>query len=171
MYVLTLFLGFLGNPAHATEPLPVDGEGVPFHDELLDRLVGTWKVEGEILGSPATQTLTADWTLAHQFLALHILETTPGTRSPYEAHVFLGYDNMSERYVAHWIDVFGGRTSETLGYGTRTGDTLELVFEYPHGPFRTQFIWNAKTATWRLTGRTKTSQGVWMDFMRYDLHH
>lgn len=33
----------------------------------------------------------------------------------YEAMVFIGYDNTSERYVVHWIDVFGGRFSETLG--------------------------------------------------------
>ncbi len=47
----------------------------------------------------------------------------------YEALVFLGYDNASERYVAHWIDVFGGRFSETLGYGTRSGDSIKFIFE------------------------------------------
>jgi hypothetical protein len=42
---------------------------------------------------------------------------------------------MSERYVAHWIDVFGGRFSETLGYGKRAGDEIDFIFEYPDGPF------------------------------------
>jgi hypothetical protein len=34
------------------------------------------------------------------------------TPSQYEAMVFIGYDNTSERYVAHWIDIFGGRFSK-----------------------------------------------------------
>ena len=36
-----------------------------------------------------------------------------------EAEVFFGYGNMSEQYVAHWLDTFGGRYSEVLGYGMR----------------------------------------------------
>jgi hypothetical protein len=38
---------------------------------------------------------------------------------PEQAWIFLGFDHRSERYVAHWIDMFGGRASETLGFGTR----------------------------------------------------
>ncbi|HEY8226282.1 MAG TPA: hypothetical protein VIG25_13455 [Pyrinomonadaceae bacterium] len=37
------------------------------------------------------------------------------TPSQYEAMVFIGYDNTSERYVAHWIDIFGGRFSKDEG--------------------------------------------------------
>jgi hypothetical protein len=37
----------------------------------------------------------------------------------YQAAVFIGFDNTSERYVAHWIDAGGGRFSETLGFGKR----------------------------------------------------
>jgi hypothetical protein len=54
----------------------------------------------------------------------------------------IGYDNMSERYVVHWIDVFGVRFSETLGYGKRVGNEIDFIFEYPDGPFRTNLIWD-----------------------------
>src|SRR5947209_2187974 len=60
----------------------------------------------------------------------------------------IGYDNISERYVAHWIDVFGGRFSETLGYGKRAGNEIDFIFEYPDGPFRTNFIWDATRGQW-----------------------
>ena len=30
----------------------------------------------------------------------------------YEAQVFIGWDEKRSRYVAHWIDVFGGPYSE-----------------------------------------------------------
>ena len=53
----------------------------------------------------------------------------------------IGYDHTSERYVAHWMDIYGGRFSETLGYGVRSGDQIEFVFEYPDGPFHTTFRW------------------------------
>jgi hypothetical protein len=57
----------------------------------------------------------------------------------------VGYDNTSERYVAHWLDVYGGRFSETLGYGRRSSDSIEFVFEYPAGPFHTTFSWKPET--------------------------
>jgi hypothetical protein len=84
--------------------------------------------------------------LNHRFLCLEMRGTA---RVPtYEAIVFIGRDNLSERYVAHWLDVSGGRWSETLGYGTKSGQAVEFVFEYPDGPFRTTFAQGA----WRLVG-------------------
>jgi hypothetical protein len=148
--------------AHAAQ---LDGEGIPMKDALLDHLEGRWNVATTVLGTPGTQTLDATWVLAHQFLQLRIVETTKGTTAPYEAIVYIGRDTMSERYVAHWIDVFGGRTSETLGYGVLDGDAVQFVFEYPDGPFRTRFNWEARTGEWTVDGRTKTAEGVWVDFM------
>jgi hypothetical protein len=59
--------------------------------------------------------------LSHRFVRIH--ETTedaaPASERRYEALWFLGYDPLSERYVLHLLDVFGGRFSETLGHGTR----------------------------------------------------
>jgi len=89
----------------------------------------------------------------------------PKTGKPdYEAMPMIGHDNTSERYVAHWIDVFGGRWSETLGYGKRSGDEIDLVFEYPDGPFHTDFIWNTKAGTWRWHMTQKGADGTWHDF-------
>jgi hypothetical protein len=83
---------------------------------------------------------------------------------PYEAMILIGYDNTSERYVAHWNDVYGGRFSETLGYGTRSGDEIRFVFEYPDGPFHTTFRWLPESHQWNWSMQTKNKAGQWADF-------
>ena len=76
--------------------------------------------------------------------------------------MYLGYDNLSDRYVAHWLDVFGGRWSETLGYGHRKGDAIELVFEYPDGPFHTTF--RREGTGWRILMEQRDATGRWKPF-------
>lgn len=107
--------GAVAEPA----PPPLDGPAVRFQDGFFDRLVGEWTATGTLMGKPLHHRIKGEWTLGHQFLLLHILDQGPpdAGEAPYEAMVFVGRDNTSERYVAHWIDVFGGRASETLGFG------------------------------------------------------
>jgi hypothetical protein len=77
----------------------------------------------------------------------------------YEAHIYIGYDNASDRYVIHWIDIFGGRFSEILGYGTRSGNSIKFVFEYPDGPFHNTFTWNSGDNSWRFFLEQKGADG------------
>jgi hypothetical protein len=51
--------------------------------------------------------------------------------SQYEARVYIGYDSTSKNYVVHWIDMFGGRVSETLGHGTREGNSIKAGVQLP----------------------------------------
>jgi hypothetical protein len=99
------------------------------------KMVGHWTMNGTLMGQPTTRTVQAKWVLNHQFLGTHEWgPPDPKTGKPqYEAMPVIGYDNMSERYVAHWIDVFGGRFSETLGYGKHVGNEIDFIFEYPDG--------------------------------------
>jgi hypothetical protein len=71
---------------------------------------------------------------------------------------------MSERYFAHWIDFGGGRYSETLGYGKRVGNEIDFVFEYPDGPFRTDFIWDSPHGKWHWQMTQKNASGQWTSF-------
>jgi hypothetical protein len=71
---------------------------------------------------------------------------------------------VSERYVLHLLDVFGGRFSETLGYGVRTGNELRFVFEYPDGPFHTSFRWSAQTDSWQWLMQQEDKNGNWTNF-------
>ena len=130
LLLCTLFVlagpgSLLGGRLQAQEPL--DGPNRIFRDTLLDSLTGDWKLSRTIRGRSVESAFTAEWVLNHQFLRLHMKDV--GDSPAYEAMVFIGYDYVSERYVAHWIDVGGGRFSEALGYGTRSGNSIKLVFE------------------------------------------
>ena len=150
----------------AQEAAPLDGPQRPFQDSLFDKLAGTWFMSGTVGSRPAGYMLHATWVLGHQFLRLEMRDTA---RVPtYEAMVFVGRDNKSERYVAHWLDMFGGRWSETLGYGTKTDQAVEFVFEYPDGPFRTTFALGSN-GVWSVQMRQRNPAGQWQDFARYAL--
>jgi Protein of unknown function (DUF1579) len=139
---------------------PLDGRDRPFRDEFIDHLVGKWKLTRKFKNRSVENGVNAQWVLNHQFLLLHMKdESNP---SAYEAMVYIGYDHTSERYVAHWIDVFGGRFSETLGYGSRSGDSIKFVFEYPDGPFHNTFTWNAEAKTWTflMQQKDRSSKGT-----------
>jgi len=151
--------------ASQAKPEPLDGPNRPFHDELLDNLQGTWKVTGQTMGQPREIDLTAEWVLNHQFLLVHEKDAKPVEGKPlYEAQVYIGYDNASDRYVAHWLDIYGGRFSETLGYGRRLANSVMFVFEYPDGPFHNTFAWNSAARTWHFLLEQKDATGKWTVF-------
>lgn len=137
-----------------------------WHDDLADRMAGAWTLTGQVMGRDAHHDVQAEWVLNHQFLRLH--ENTaaglPASEGHYEAIWFLGYDAVSERYVLHLLDVFGARYSENLGYGTRDGNSLRFVFEYPDGPFHTTFRWLPETGAWQWLMEQKSKDGKWTNF-------
>jgi hypothetical protein len=148
----------------------LDGRNRKFEEPLLDKLAGRWNVTGQVRGSSVKQLLTAGWVLDHQFFEMQLVDEAKP--SQYEARIFLGYDFMSDRYVAHWLDVFGGRFSETLGYGSRAGDSaISIVYEYPDRPFRNTLTWNADIASWRWLIESKNDQGKWTTFADYLLRN
>ncbi len=152
--------------AQQAGPEPLDGIKAVIHDSLLNEMEGSWKLTGKIMGRTVEHSVEAGWVLNRQFLRIHEkqLGAAAGDNVPYEAIVFVGFDHASDRYVVHWLDVFGGRFSETLGYGTRAGDTINLVFEYPEGPFHTSFRWDPKTNTWQWHMEQKDGAGKWTEF-------
>ena len=137
-----------------------------WRDDLVDHMTGDWKLEGQVMGREAHHEVQAEWVLNHRFLRIH--EKTeagaPSSEHRYEATWFLGYDPVSERYVLHLLDVFGGRFSETLGYGTRDGNAIRFVFEYPDGPFHTTYRWSAEKDTWQWLMEQKDKDGKWTNF-------
>src|ERR1043166_2985827 len=95
--LLLVSFGLSGKAVYAQEPL--DGPNRPFKDELLDNLVGDWKLTRQIRAQTVQNTVKAEWVLNHQFLRIYMKDVA--TPAQYEAMVFVGYDNASDRYVAH----------------------------------------------------------------------
>jgi hypothetical protein len=137
-----------------------------WHDDLVDHLAGSWMLEGPVMGHVGHHDVQAEWVLNHQFLRIHekTVANAPAGEHRYEATWFLGYDPVSERYILHLMDVFGARFSETLGYGTRDGNAIHFVFEYPDGPFHTTFRWSPETNSWQWLMEQKNKEGKWTQF-------
>src|SRR5918995_1161802 len=108
--LVMLLLASFSGPALAQGP-----RDQGFKDDLLDNLVGEWKLVRRMQSRITENVVKAEWVLNHQFFRIQMrdVENPPA----YEATVFIGWDPLQERYVVHWLDVFGGRSSQTLGYG------------------------------------------------------
>jgi hypothetical protein len=164
-------LGFLtalgGTSARAQQPPSLDGPQHVFQDPLVEQLSGDWSMVGAVRGRPAADRLHGDWVLNHQFLRLEMRDVAEPPA--YQATVYIGYDNTSERYVAHWLDSTGARFCETLGFGVRVGNEVRLVFEYPDGPFHTTFTLDPGTRSWAVLMQDRGPDGAWREFAHYAL--
>jgi len=140
-------------------------------DPLIDHLAGAWKLEGAVMGNRAHHEVQADWVLNHQFLRIQekTAADAPATEHRYDAIWYLGYDSTSDRYVLHLMDTFGGRYSETLGYGTRDANQIRFVFEYPDGPFHNTWRWNPADNSWQWLMEQKNKDGKWSPFANLKL--
>jgi hypothetical protein len=148
----------------AQSPPPPDGREAKFEDPLLDKLVGNWRVVRKFGdGHTAENTVRVGWVLNHQFLELHYLDVA--TPPQYEAMAFIGFDHKTSRYVLHWLDVFGGRASEIIGYGTldEAAHTIYFTFNNPDGQFMNAYAFDPATKNWASVMRQK-SKGPWSLF-------
>ncbi|HEY5884704.1 MAG TPA: hypothetical protein VIT88_08465 [Pyrinomonadaceae bacterium] len=133
-----------------------------FKDDLLDNLVGEWKLIRKIQGRITENVVKAEWVMNHQFLRIQMrhVENPPA----YEATIFIGWDRTQDRYVVHWLDVFGGESSQTLGYGSRNGNTIKLMFAYPEHPFVNTFSWDPESKSWTFLIQQKNRDKTWSVF-------
>jgi hypothetical protein len=147
------------------------GAAVADWHELVDHMAGPWTMTGDVLGKSAHHTVRAEWVLDRQFLRIEEKTSSdaPADERRYDSIWFLGYDDVSDRYVMHLMDTFGGRFSETLGYATRDGNTLRFVFEYPDGPFHTDFTWDPGKQQWTWLMQQKDKEGAWKPFAHLTL--
>jgi hypothetical protein len=123
-------------------------------------------MEGTVKGNPAHHVVTGEWMSNRKFVHLHekTADTAPASERRYDAEWFVGYDEVSDRYVVHLMDVYGARFSETLGYGVRDGNKLPLIFEYPDGPFHNTMRWSPQDDTWQWLLEQKDATGKWTTF-------
>lgn len=117
-----------------------------FNDSTLDKLAGSWTATGNIGGDSVTYTFSNQWVLNHQFLEMTFADTA--TIHAYTAKVLIGYNCKKDKYIIHWMDNFGGAFSETLGYGTKKDNSIEMLFDYPEGKLMNTFTFDNKSNTW-----------------------
>jgi hypothetical protein len=64
LFLILLAVALIPSAAHTQTPMQ-------WQDPLVDQMVGTWCVEGQVMGRPAHHDMQADWVLHHQFLRIH----------------------------------------------------------------------------------------------------
>lgn len=141
LFLLVASLLFI--PVRAEEPL--DGPKRIFKDKFIDNLVGNWKLTRAIRGKQVGNSVRVEWVLNHQFLKIHMIDTA--SPPAYEALVLIGYSYADQRYVIHWCDTFGGKFS-SIGFGRRSGNSIEFEFKDPDGSFFNTFTWDPKAKGW-----------------------
>jgi hypothetical protein len=131
----------------------VDSTDWRFHDELLDHLVGKWRVTGTAFGKPTKETLEAEWVIDHQYLHIHEKseQNIPEIDGPFETEFFIGFNRNSKRYVVHEMNVCGTAMCEGFYYATRTGNEIKIEKTSNSLPASIQrFVWEPSSASWHI---------------------
>lgn len=109
----------------------------------LDGLVGSWHLEGEVLGKRLVQEVAVDWVLDGAYVRIHYLPSTvtPLTAEPYEAIAYIGWNpEDGGRLIMFLFDTFGAAYS-TPGVGSALeAGGIRFDFDYPQGRFVTDLI-------------------------------
>ena len=114
-------------------------------DELLEALVGTWRVTGQMRGQPLAQSWSASRALGGKFVEIRVTNGTPLIDGkPYEATYFIGATDG--RFVLTLMDVFGAAYAAVPGLGRRDGDTIVFEFAYATGPLT--WRWSLGDGSW-----------------------
>ena len=75
-------------------------------DLLLDRLTGSWILQGTIAGEETTHDIESEWVLNHEYLRLHETshEKNAQGQPAYEAIVIIEWNESSGEYRCLWLD-------------------------------------------------------------------
>ena len=125
-----------------------------FHDDLLNHLVGTWKVTAIANDNTFTATIKAEWVMNHQYLHIYekANENISWLHAPLEVEFFIGYNHISKHYVVHEMTVFGSDGSyEGFCYAYRDNNEIKLIkkCESDSNTITVQhFIWEPTTTSW-----------------------
>jgi len=123
-------------------------------DFLLDRLTGSWILQGTIAGHQTTHDIESEWVLNHEYLRLHETshEKNVQGQPAYEAIVFIEWDESSNEYRCLWLDsTGGGGLSAPIALGKRGNDEIAFLFrdkDEKDSGVHTTFAYSRDTDTW-----------------------
>lgn len=155
-------------------PVAASAQTTGLQDPLLNRLIGDWVLEGTIENLQVTHDVVSEWVLGHHYVRLHeVARERYATGTPaYEAIVFIGWDQSSQRYACLWLDSTGGPglLPHAIGYGVASGDSIPFLFQPPDGnPFHITFLYNRTSDTWEWHLDNEEDDGTRQPFARVTL--
>jgi hypothetical protein len=136
--------------------LTVTAQQAPVNSPLLDHLAGKWLLQGTVGKQSVTHDLDAEWVLQHHYLRFHEVSREKNDKGdpPYEATVFVGWNEKTRQYSCVWLDVYGGLTSESIGVAApkekEKENELAFVFTDEHGEtsLTNTYVYDPRTNTW-----------------------
>ena len=122
-------------------------------DPLLDRLTGSWILQGTIAGHETTHDIESEWVLSHEYVRLHETSREKNIQGQpaYEAIVFIEWDESSKEYRCLWLDsTAGGGLSAPIAQGKRGSDEIAFLFRGndKDSGVHTTFVYSKGTDTW-----------------------
>jgi hypothetical protein len=149
------------------------GQSTTPGDSLLDRLTGSWVLEGEIAGQQTTHDVSATWVLNHGYVELHeVSRERAATGAPeYEAIVYLVWDQPTRQYAVLWLDntAAGPFDPQGVGHAAAAGDSIPFVFRNGNvESFRNTFVYDRNADTWQWH-MDNVASGVFKPFARVTL--
>jgi len=122
--------------------------------ELLDRISGTWVLEGTIAGKQTTHDVVGTSVLNGQYVQLHEVshDLDVHGRPVYEALVYLTWEDSRGEYSCLWLDSTSnaGLSNGVRGRAKPSGDEIALTFTYPSGQmFHTTLAYDRAADKWQ----------------------
>ena len=122
-------------------------------DPLLDRLAGSWILQGTIAGHETTHDIESEWVLNYEYLRLHETSREKNVQGQpaYEAIVFIEWDESSNEYRCLWLDsTGGGGLSAPIAQGKRGNNEIAFLFrdKDKDSGVHTRFVYSKGGDTW-----------------------
>ena len=122
-------------------------------DHLLDRLTGSWILQGTIAGRETTHDIESEWVLNHEYLRFHETSREKNIQGQpaYEAIVFIEWDESSNEYRCLWLDsTGGGGLTAPIAQGKRGNDEIAFIFrdKDKDSGIHTTFVYSKGSDTW-----------------------
>lgn len=121
-------------------------------DSLIEHLVGTWVLEGDIAGQQVTHDVTAAWVLGHEYVRLHEVsrERTAAGAPAYEAILYIYSDAKTRAYAVMWLDNTTAGPFEPIGHAVAAGDSIPFVFgDSDADRIHNTFLYDPRSDSWR----------------------
>ncbi len=152
-----LYGGFAGEPLteDGTQYVfvirrPAPGPAASEHAaHLLERMVGSWELTGEMGSVPLHQRVEAAWVLGGRYVEMRYTQVDrPAGDARYEAIYHIGYQPSSGRMVMHLLDSTGVAAERSLGAGVPEAEAIAFTFAYDGGPFTNRFAYDPARDSW-----------------------
>lgn len=121
--------------------------------DLLNRMVGDWVLEGVIAGETSTHDVNAAWVLQHNYVRITEVsrERDAAGRPQYEAVIYIGWLDSAGRVVCYWFDNTEVATPGVTCSAAQAGDTIPFEFRDVQGGliFFNTFTYDRNADTWQ----------------------